>query len=73
MDDYDEIVGLRLSNIIGQKLAEKTWGSSAGNWQIQQIPDGLEIIGVRCNTKADADHILRLGFMLWEPNPDAED
>ena len=72
MDDYDEIVGIRLSDVCGNKIVEKTWGNS-GEWQIKEIPDGLDIISVRCNTKADKDHILRIGFMLWSPNPDAVD
>ena len=44
------IVGFRLIDEEGQHLVDLNW-SGVGNWAIQDIPEGNEIVGLKCNTQ----------------------
>ena len=43
------IMGLRMTDEEGNYVVDLNW-SGVGAWISQDIPDGLEIIGLKCNT-----------------------
>ena len=64
-----QLNGLRLADEHGNLVVDVEWNQQKpeqGKWTTQSVPAGHEIIGVVCNRK-DADHIARIGFLLWKP------
>ena len=52
-------------------LFNQTFLNYRGREETFQIPEGHSIVGLQVNSKSDADHISRLGFVLWGPGPHA--
>ena len=68
---------IRLIDEQGNYLIDYALRDRPGQWITQDIPDGKEIIGLRCNLNKAGDApnsncILKLGFLLWTPNPYAK-
>ena len=63
------IRGLRLADIGGNLLLDVTWYAAGkeGCWVTQNIQNGSEIIGLKCNTKESDSTIMRLACMIWTP------
>ena len=65
-----QIIGLKLIDHNEEVYAEHIWGSKYfGNWVIQKIPFGHEIIGLQCCTRSYSFCIPILCFVLRLPNP----
>ena len=60
------IKGLRLTDGEGKHLIDFNW-ANVGQWSVQEIPDGQEIIGLKCNVNNHPNAIPRIGLVLWEP------
>ena len=43
------LMGFRMTDEEGNHLVDLNW-SGVGAWITQEIPEGLEIIGLKCNT-----------------------
>lgn len=63
------IRGIRLADANGDYLLDVTWyaNGNEGSWVTHTIPNGSEIIGLKCNTCSNPSNILRIGFVLWTP------
>ena len=66
-----QLQGLRVTDDQGQTFIDEVWYKGAfqhvGEWQTQVVPPGMEIIGIRANTKRWFNYIAKLSFLLWKP------
>ena len=60
------IKGLRLTDTEGVHQVNLNW-ANVGQWSVQDIPEGQEIIGLKCNVKNHKTAIPRIGLVLWTP------
>ena len=69
--DDDQILGLRLIDDKGNYLADIVWCicSDDGEWVTKNIPDGLEIIGIRYEPST-GQYITKLEFILGSKDRD---
>ena len=58
------IKGLRLTDGTGNQIVDLDT-SANGQWSNKQIPEGHEIIGLKCNVKGQPSSITRIGLILW--------
>ena len=66
--DEQRIGGIRLYDESNQFIVNTSWSSDRrGYWISRSVPQGLEIIGLQCNT--NYMRIMNLGFLLWRPRP----
>ena len=72
---HDNILcAMRLIDEHGENLVDLEWQKREdGEWITQDIPEGQEIIGLYMSKAGDPEWIQSLGFILWEPNPNAID
>ena len=61
------ISGMRLIDEEGEHIVDLNW-SGVGAWATQEIPEGNEIIGLKCNTSKYHHAIPRIGIILWTPH-----
>ena len=66
-----QLQGLRMVDDKGITFIDELWYKGAnhhiGEWKTEIIPAGMEIIGIRANTKQWFNYIAKLSFLLWEP------
>ena len=60
------IKGLRLTDNEGEHMINLDW-AGVGQWSHDDIPEGQEIIGLKCNLSSYPSAIPRLGLLLWVP------
>ena len=60
------IKGLRLTDAEGKHHVDLNW-ANVGQWSVQEIPEGQEILGLKCNTSNHVNAIPRIGLILWMP------
>ena len=68
-DEYPDrnvyIHGLALDGENGQNIVGLTFANFRSRQTTEVIAEGHQIIGLQANTTAYADHISRLGFVVW--------
>ena len=66
------LYGLRFKDDKGNNLLDLST-QSEGNWEERDIPEGKELIGIRCSTQdpngKENDAIHQLGFILRDAKP----
>ena len=61
-----QICGFRLIDRNGNFIMDEKWHTGAGGeWEVHDIPEGSEIIGLKCNNSLKFS-IPTLSFLLWE-------
>ena len=64
LDGY-RIQGLRLHYKNEKDLVEIEWDKQDGEWVTQDVPDGQDIIGLKCSARKHTV-VQRVGFILWQ-------
>ena len=61
----EEFNGIRLTDPNGEVIADENWGN--GICFTKHVPEGHEIIGLKCAQNWTWNKLPKLGFMCWKP------
>ena len=79
LNKAEQVLGIRFYGerkfLKREVLAEDTnnpkWYDVEGTYEnFKEIPEGMEIIGVRCSRNTCEEEIPKIAFILWEPRKD---
>ena len=63
---------IRMIDEDGDYVVDQNWQkNNEAKWVTRDIPEDKKIIGLYMSTGGAGHAIRSLGFVLWQPNPDA--